>query len=155
MKINRIIQLIVSILIILLVGCSKPTPTPTPEEISDSLVIKYQTGPEIQTYGYVEALVKNTTFYCIIFPTDLGIKLFVDQDGSVSEIHNYTKYIGDQPRYLKQIGDIDEFISVGFDPDVLNLTITEQTKFYAEITGYLCDDASVVIKKKIPFVVVP
>jgi len=153
MKANRFFQICVIILIVFLAGCSKPTPTP--EEIADTLEVKFSERPEIQIYGHVQGIIRNTTSYCFVFPPDLGIKLFEDHVGNLSEIGNYTKYVGKDPIYLMPIGDINEFISISFDPDVSSLTISEPTNFYAEITGHLCNDESIIIKKKIPFVVMP
>ena len=153
MKSNRFFQTCFIILIIFLVGCSKPTPTP--EELADNLEVQFSEGPEIQIYGHVQGIIRNTTSYCFVFPPDLGIKLFEDHAGNLFEIGNYTKYIGKDPIYLMPIGDINDFISISFDPDVTSLAISEQTSFYAEITGHLCDDDSVIITKKIPFVIVP
>ena len=153
MKSNLFFQICAFLLVIFLVGCSKPTTTP--EEFADSLEVKFSEGPEIQIYGHVQGIIRNTTSYCFVFPPDLGIKLFEDHAGNLLEIGNYTKYIGKDTIHLMPIGDINDFISISFDPDVSGLVISEPTNFYAEITGHLCDDDSLVIKKRIPFIVVP
>ena len=157
MKKYRRFHLFVTTLLLILVGCRNETltPTPTPDEISNSLIIKYYEGPEIQIYGHIQAIVQNTSDFCIEFPIDLGIKLFVDQNGTVSEINNYTKYIGNQKRVLNPIGERNDFISVSYDPDVSGLIVTDSMTFYAEFTGHLCDDETVIIQKKIPFNIVP
>ena len=154
MKTNLLCCLILSVVIAILSGCNKPSQNSLPQDIADSLLIEYQSGPEIPVYGHIEALLNNPTSFCIVFPPDLGIRLFLEQEGSITEIHNFTKYIGDQSRYLEPAGHQD-FISVGFDPDISDLGVLEATEFYAEITGHLCDDDSVVIIKRIPFVIVP
>jgi hypothetical protein len=155
MKNKYWMQSLVGLLFLLIVGCIKVTPTPTPDEISNLLIIKYHEGPEIQLNGHIQAVIRNTTNYCIVFPVDLGIKLFVNQDGKLSEINNYTKYIGNQNQYLNPAGEKNDLISVSLDPDTSGLLITDSMMFYAEITGHLCDDESVIIKKKIPFIIVP
>lgn len=155
MKNYPLFLLLMAILLISITGCGKVTPTYSPEELSNSLVITYYEGPEIQIDGHIQALLRNTSKYCIVFPIDLGIKLYMVKKGNITEINNYTAYVGDHKRYLNPKGDLNDFISVSFDPDVSRKTVTDSLKFYAEITGHLCDDDSVVVKKKIPFIVTP
>lgn len=155
MKTNYVFIKLMAVVILLLTGCNNSNTTLTPNEISDSLEISYQVGPEIQIYSYVQALVKNPTTYCIVFPLDYGMKIYSEENGNNVEIKNRTVYIGDKPNYLKAISDIESFVLVVISPDTSQLIINQPINFYAEITGHLCDDESVVIKKQIPFVVVP
>ena len=148
-------RIIILIPLIILIGCNRSTLFPKYDEISDSLLVTYQTGPEIHINGYIEAIVDNITSYCIVFPTNYGIRLFFEGTNGVEEIQDTTTYIGNRPNYLKPIGDIESGFYIVFSPNVSNFQISKPTEFFAEITGHLCDDNSVIIKKKIPFVMVP
>jgi hypothetical protein len=137
----------------LLTGCKKTGSTT--EEISNLLSIEYQQGPKIQINDVITALVWNNSSECMIFPLNYGIEIYTYINGEKLEIDNKAVYKGNDSRILKKKGDIDSFIFVGFSPDLSTFEISKSTEFTAEISGHLCDDDSIIITKKIPFVVYP
>ncbi len=149
----RIVNVVSIFFLVILVGCNKDTPSP--EEVSNSIILTYQTGPAIHIYGNVDSTLDNPTNQCIVFPTDYNLKIYKDSTIETTEIKNTTAYIGARPYYLRPVGEIESTLFVTFSPDLTGSTISEPTSFYAEITGHLCNDESVIIKKRIPFIVIP
>lgn len=140
--------------IIVLTGCNQEKLNPSPQTISESLTMTYHTGPSISRDDYIEVYFENPTKYCIKFPKDYGIRIFSDEKNS-TEIENNTIYFGSNPRVLGPKGSIGSIRSVVFSPDLSNELINKPTKFYAVITGHICKDNSIIISKRIPFLVNP
>jgi hypothetical protein len=155
MKIELVSFKCIFLIALVLTGCTKLSSTPTPEDISNSLTITYRTGPIISQNDYVGVQIQNGSDFCIIFPYDYGTKIYLEKEDDAIEVANSTTYIGRDSIELGPVGDITSSRNIMFSPDMAILQISDLSSFYAEITGHLCDDESVVIKKKIPFVVVP
>lgn len=155
MKKNRIGKFLLSIIpFLLLTSCISIMPTKTPEEISDALTLEYPFGKGNQDYGQVTVWITNTSTYCIVFPTDFGIKLFVNINGNTSEIPNRTIYLGDRSNYLRPKGNLESTMGLVFSPDSSLFNSTREAQFYAEITGHICDEESTTITKVIPFMII-
>jgi hypothetical protein len=156
-SIDHLPLLLFSILTIaILSSCTKSIDQPA--EIADSIVLFYPTGPQMGVIDYLDGFnvwIKNETKYCINFPPDYGIKVFAEIGNVVIEVPNLVTYLGTQPILLEPKGEDFSEHSVSVWPDVINLELKMPTNFYAQITGYLCDDEGVAVIKKIPFIVVP
>jgi hypothetical protein len=126
-----------------------------PVNIADSIDVSYQTGPKISTHETLTIWIVNQTNYCISFPPGFGIRIFAETNNGWVEVQNTGKYLGSDPSLLKPQGDIFSQGIIDAQPDISQLAITKATNFYLEISGHLCDDDTVIVKKEIPFIVVP
>jgi len=124
-------------------------------DIAKLINISYKIGPNVSDYKVIEVELNNTSNYCIEFPPDYGIKIYMDENGKITEIGNNTTYIGDKPRYLQPKGNIASKRGILFSPRVSDQKIIDSIIFYAEVTGQLCNDPSIIIQRKIPFSVSP
>jgi hypothetical protein len=125
------------------------------ENIPDSIEVTYETGPEIGQNEILTVWIKNQTDFCISFPRGYGIRNFVETSDGWKEVPNLGKFIGTEPRLLKPRNDFFSEDSIDVRPDLSGLGLTKPTNFYVTISGHLCDDETVLVEKKIPFVVVP
>jgi hypothetical protein len=143
---------VVVLLSVLLLSCSKQTIEP--EVISESIKITYQdTGPIAG--NPVDALLTNTSKYCIKFDLLNGVKLFAKQKEKWVEIPNLVEFIGTSTITLMPEGNLSSEASVIIGPDTTTLIITTPIDAYALLTGHLCDDETIQIQKKIPFTIDP
>ncbi len=140
--------------VVLLSGCSGSYESQI-ENIPDSIEVTYETGPEISSNQNLMFWIKNQTNFCISFPRGYGIRNYAEKSDGWTEVPNLGNFLGNEPRLLKPKGDFFSEDSVVVRPDISNLGLTEPTNFYVTISGHLCDDETVLIEKKIPFVVIP
>lgn len=153
MKSTKLFFVLIIIAIISISSCSELSGQST--EIADFIEISYQTGPEIEVNQDLTVWLKNNSKYCISFPVDFGLKVFVEKDNGWFEIQNLGTFLGDQPILLKPKGDIFSENVIDVRPDVSNLSLNKSTNFYALLSGHLCEDETKVVEKKIEFVIVP
>ena len=142
------------ILTLAIISCSNSSEQQI-ADIADSIEVSYQTGPQIGVHQDLTIWIKNQTKYCVSFPPDFGIKVFAEINKNWQEVPNLGTFLGNEPRLLKPKGDIFAETSLDARPDVSDLGLTQSTNFYVSISGHLCDDDTVLVEKKIPFVVVP
>jgi hypothetical protein len=125
------------------------------ENISDFIDVTYETGPQIGQHEILTVWIENQTDFCISFPLGYGIRNFVETSDGWKEVPNLGKFVGTEPRLLKPKNDFFSEDTVNVRPDISGLGLTKPTNFYVTISGQLCDDESVLIEKKIPYMVVP
>jgi hypothetical protein len=143
---------VVLFLSVFLLGCSKQAIQP--EVISESIKISYlDTGPIAG--NPVDALLTNTSEYCIKFNLQDDIKVFAKQKEQWVEIPNLVEYLGDPTMILMPKGDLSSEGTVILGPDIDTLVINAPTDAYALLTGHLCDDDTIQIQKRIPFTINP
>ncbi len=131
----------------ILVSCEKYIKNP--EEISNMLLINNESNP-VLAHGVV-IRIENNSDYCIQFPTGYNLKIFAQTLDEIIEIPNDTKYIGEEPIQLEKKGSPQSSIFISFSPRTQDLSSYNLVDYYVEITGHLCTDKSVIIRKKIPF----
>ena len=127
----------------------------SPESISDSIDLTYQTGPNIFPNDFVEIRITNQTNFCIVFPVDFDIKVYLKQSENWLQVSNLVTDIGDRPVILEPKGEMFSVAIVLIKPDISNITIKEPIESYGLITGHLCDNENIVIEKKLPFLITP
>ncbi len=159
MAINKVfkILLIAILAIMLLASCGAPDP----QEIADSLIVYYPSNSIFQRENQVmvgwglEAWITNESEYCIVFPYDYGVKIYLKDEKAETEVANTVTYANYQDVRLAQRGDSGSRRIIPVLPDLTNIIIDVPQEFRATITGYLCDDETVEITKEIIFFVVP
>jgi hypothetical protein len=150
-------------ILILSYGCSfmqeiqnpKGTPTSEIDQLGDRLEITFLRGPEIHTLQNVSLVITNLSEYCIVFPFDFGIELWVDVNDVWEEIDNMVQYIPEEDIYLEPVGESFSTMGVSIRPDLSDFPLLEKTDFKAILSGHLCDDISVIVEKEILFTVSP
>lgn len=147
----------------LISGCSASHNTLSPQEtatleisqLGDLLDVTFLRGPDINSSQNVSLVIKNLSDYCMVFPYDFGIKLWVEVNGDWEDIDNMVQYRPEEDIYLEPAGDLFSVMGVSLFPDLSNFPLPEKTNFKAMLIGHLCDDATVVIEKDIFFTVSP
>lgn len=124
-------------------------------DLSALVDIQYEIGPEISKQEILTVWLVNQSSSCISFPLDYGIKVFAETGEGWTEVPNVIEYKGTGPNLLKPKGDIFSQRSIVVKPDLSSLTLAAPTRFYVEIQGHECADDSHIVKKEIPFTVVP
>ena len=140
--------------IMILYSCSS-SPKSQVENIADGIEVSYETGPKIGQNQILTFCIENQTQFCFSFPRGYGIKIFSKTSNGWIEVPNRGKFLGTEPRLLKPKEDFFSEDSVDVFPDISGLGLVQPTDFYVSISGSLCEDETVVIEKKIPFVVAP
>ena len=153
-SINLTFKFAIVIMTLAIISCSNSSEEKN-ANIADSIEVSYQTGPQIGVHQDLTIWIKNQTDFCISFPPDYGIKIFSETNNGWKEVSNLVNYLGTEPRLLQPKEDSSSEDSVFARPDVTSLGLVKPTNFYVSISGNLCDDKTVLIEKKIPFVVVP
>lgn len=145
--------LVASIIGALLSGCSHPSDQP--EDISNMIDVEYQPSQKIQNDTTLTILLTNRSDNCIEYPLVTGITLLVKRGGDWVEVLNNMIYSGYLPMKLKPSGDTFSTRSILLWPRITGFSFYEPVNAIAIVSGYLCDDKSVIIEKRIPFVVEP
>lgn len=135
--------------------CSCSTSASQPKDIAASIEITYQPSSTIKRGSDLDVWLKNTTKYCLEFPAVDGMKVYAQQKERWVEIPNLVTVIGNQIVKLKPAGDFWDANVFTISPDLASLNSNEPIKFRAVLTGYLCEDHTIVIEKEIPFTVTP
>ena len=91
---------------------------------------------------YSCSLHENTSHERIAFPFDFRARILVEIGDSWMKIPNLVKY-----HPSKNV--------VGLQSDFSGIVLQENTDLVVAITGHLCDDDSIVIEKRVPFVIKP
>lgn len=136
----------------LILGCKKAIVDS--EDISDQLSYSFQNNQEVKKDEPIRVWIENQSAYCIEFPYDFGLNIFIDNENP-EKIINITQYSIQKPIILNSKDKEFSAIYLTFYPDLSGITISKPQNFYAEINGHLCTDESKEITKKIPFVVFP
>lgn len=150
---NKTVYLIAIVMAISIVGCSKTNEQPI--DIVNSIQIDYETGPKINTNQYLTVWLVNHSQSCVLFPADYGIRIYTETENGYVEFPNLVRYIGTQPRKLQPNGEVYSERSVDLRPDLAGFTISKPTSFFATITGHLCNDETIIIEKRVEFIVSP
>ncbi len=143
--------------IVLLASCGAPDP----QEVEDSIVIFYsddgifQQGNQVKAGWGLEARVVNRSDYCVFFPYDYGIKIYLKAGEIETEIANTVTYLNPEDVRLVEKNNVGSQGAIVLRPDIANIAIDAPQEFRATITGHLCDDQTVEITKEIIFFVVP
>lgn len=159
MAIGKVFKIfsIVILAIVLLASCG----VPDPQEIADSLLIYYPSDSIFQRENQVmvgwglEARVVNRSDYCVFFPYDYGIKIYLKAGEIETEIENTVTYLNPEDVRLVEKNNVGSQGAIVLRPDLTNIVIDAPQEFRATITGHLCDDETVEITKEIIFFVVP
>jgi hypothetical protein len=138
---------------ILLIGCGQKAKGP--DQIAKSIEVIYDNSSEITLGTRISIWVKNTSAYCVEFPLSDGLSLYAYEKDAWIEIPNLVEFIGKQTITLMPNDILLSENQVVLNPDISSLSMDKPTKFYALLTGYLCDDKTVEIKKEIPFTLIP
>ena len=138
---------------ILLIGCGQKAKSP--DQIAESIEVIYDNSSEIPLGTRISIWVKNTSAYCVEFPLADGLSLYAYEKDVWIEIPNSVKFIGKQTITLIPNDIMSSEDQVALHPDISSLSMDKPTKFYALLTGYLCDDTTVKIQKEIPFTLIP
>ncbi len=141
------------VLSIFLLGCGQEAKDPN--QIAKSIEIIYDNSPEIPLGVQINIWVKNHSTYCVEFPLDDGLLLYAYEKDAWSEIPNSVEFIGKSTIILIPKDRLLSENRVYLHPDISSLSMDKPTKFYALLTGYLCDDHNIQIQKEIPFTLVP
>jgi hypothetical protein len=157
---KRLNTIYVSVIFLALYGCSsvQNSNLTLSDNIANAIKVTYQTGPQIQTNEALNFLITNTSKNCIAYPIDFGLQIIMEQNGKWITVVNTVTYqaqTGQNEVLLNPVGSLFTQKIVGAQPDLSNITLTGPTNFQAIITGHLCNDKSVVIEKRVPFIVSP
>jgi hypothetical protein len=115
----------------------------------------YVIGPEIQNTESLISFIKNTSSSCMVFPYNYGVKIYMERNGSWVDVPNMTDYRSKEDIQLLPAGNMDSDNVVVLRPNLLDVELQAPTNFRAVLNGHLCDDENVLIKKIVPFTVVP
>jgi hypothetical protein len=138
----------------ILSGCSNSSESRV-ENIANGIDVSYETGPQISQGQNLIFWIKNQTDFCVSFPPDYGIKVFSETSNGWEEVPNLVNYVGTEPRLLQPKDNFFSEDSIFARPDLSGLGLVKPANFYVSISGNLCDDKTVLIEKKISFIVVP
>ncbi|MGB8213993.1 MAG: hypothetical protein WCE68_10590 [Anaerolineales bacterium] len=157
-KLNRILAFI---LFLVICGCSSGqnrNSASSHDSIADAIKITYRKGTEVQIADPLYFSITNTSTDCISYPIDYGLKIIMEQNdkwAAVADTVVYQSQPGQNEVLLDPEGGVFSERVVVAEPDLTNITLAGPTNFQAIITGHLCNDKSVVIEKRVPFVVTP
>lgn len=158
MIIEKVLRLTFSLILgaLLLVSCYSPDP----QEISDSILIYYnngafQKGNQITAGSGLSMSILNRSDYCLVFPYDYAIRMYLKKDSEDIEVSNTVEYIFLENAPIFETIEAGSQGSVLIAPDLTNIVVNDPKEFRATITGHLCDDETIEITKEFVFFVVP
>jgi uncharacterized membrane protein len=115
-------------------------------------IAEYYIGPEIKANDILTFWIVNKSEECIVFPYDLGQKIFAEINNEWKPVNNIMEYHHHNDNILN--GD-NPTTMVSVAPDLSNITVTAPVNFKVVLSGKLCDNKNFVVEKTIPFTVVP
>lgn len=140
-------------LLLLLYGCKGNQYNTS--EISSSILVSYKFSQEVSSGNRADIVLTNTTDFCIVFPLIDGLRIYTEDDNEEKELKNLIDIIGDQNLILPPDGEPLSSRIVALRPDTSSIFIKEPVLLSIKLTGYLCDDSSIVIEKIIPLTIKP
>ncbi len=147
MKSNYYLPFILIIIALFLISCK-----PSGKDIADNITYEFHVGPEIPAGdGRLYIWFENHSNYCIEYPGDMGVEIYVKREGNWLEVDNMLTY-GNLEKRSVYSGSTEVFSLI---PDTAEYNFTEPTEAHFIIRGYLCDDKSVTVENSIPFKIIP
>ena len=146
------LSLIVGLMLVLISSACMPSQ----KQITGAdLELAYASGPVINSTEYLDVFVTNMSQGCIEFSHDLGLKIYLERNGSWVETGNLVSYPDLKIIELHPNGESFDSTAVSLRPSLSGNEITGPINLKATIHGNICNNPSAVIEKDIPFTVVP